>query len=90
MVGAGRQEVKKPRWKDLADGPEHERIAIIGAQAEAGNVVGFFVDDDAKADRYIKKILNQFPSLEVMGRWFGPAGSVLVKVRKKAVDDAIH
>lgn len=77
--------MKKPRWKDLADGPEHERIAIIGQHVMMGEVVGFFVDDDAKADRYIKKLLRAFPQVIVESRSPGPSGSVLVRV-KKAVD----
>lgn len=43
-------------YADLADLPEDDRIAIIGTSAES-TVVGFFVDDDAKADRYVKKLL---------------------------------
>lgn len=45
-------------YADLADLPEDDRIAIIGKTAATGRVVGFFVDDDAKADRYIKKLLD--------------------------------
>jgi hypothetical protein len=44
-------------FADLADLPEDDRIALIGAAAETGQIVGFFVDDDAKADRYIRKLL---------------------------------
>lgn len=47
-------------YADLADLPEDDRIAIIGRTAESGQTVGFFVDDDEKADRYIKKLLASF------------------------------
>jgi hypothetical protein len=42
-------------FADLADLPEDERIRIIAETAQT-QVVGFFVDDDAKADRYIQKL----------------------------------
>lgn len=45
-------------YADLADLPEDDRIRIIGESAASGQTVGFFVDDDAKADRYIKKLLD--------------------------------
>ena len=47
-------------FADLADLPEDERIRIIGETAERGERVGFFVDDDAKADRYIQKLMSGF------------------------------
>jgi hypothetical protein len=43
-------------FADLADLPEDDRIRIIAEAVEAGQVVGFFVDDDPKADRYIRKL----------------------------------
>lgn len=46
-------------YADLADLPEGRRIAIIGQAAESA-VVGFFVDDDAKADRYIEKLRARY------------------------------
>lgn len=61
-------------FADLADLPEDERIAIIGQTAEAGQIVGFFVDDDLKADRYIKKLLAGY-RVRVVER----AANVLVK-----------
>jgi hypothetical protein len=54
-------------FADLADLPEDERIRIIGQTAEQGQRVGFFVDDDAKADRYIQKLTSQF-RVEVVDR----------------------
>lgn len=47
-------------FADLADLPEDERIRIIGQTAETGERVGFFVDDDVKADRYIEKLTRKF------------------------------
>jgi hypothetical protein len=46
-------------YADIADLPEDERITIIGRQAER-KIVGFFVDDDEKADRYIDKLIQRF------------------------------
>ena len=46
-------------FADIADLPEDERIRLIAAQAES-QIVGFFVEDDPKADRYIKK-LEKYP-----------------------------
>lgn len=43
-------------FADLADLPEDERIRLIAEAAQAGQIVGFFVDDDMKADRYIRKL----------------------------------
>lgn len=46
-------------YADLASLPEHERIAVIvDYVTSTGSVAGFFVDDDTKADRYIRKILR--------------------------------
>jgi hypothetical protein len=35
---------------------EDERIALIGQTATCGRAVGFVVEDDAKADRYVAKL----------------------------------
>lgn len=48
-------------YADLADLPEDQRIAIIGrVVTEQLKTVGFFVDDDEKADRYIEKLTTSF------------------------------
>ena len=47
-------------YADLADLPEDARIDIIGQAAELGERVGFFVDNDATADRYIEKLTKRF------------------------------
>lgn len=44
-------------FADLADLPEDDRISIIARTAMAGQIVGFFVDDNEKADRYIAKLV---------------------------------
>ena len=55
-------------FADLADLPEDDRIRVIGETAESGDRVGFFVDDDAKADRYIRKLTKWYPRVEVVER----------------------
>lgn len=55
-------------YADLADLPEDERIHIIGQSAADGKVVGFFTDDDAKADRYIAKLTKWYPTVRVIDR----------------------
>ena len=71
---------RKPFYADLADLPEDERIAVIGKQAEGGAKVSFIVEDDAKADRYLSKLLTQF-KVVVTERGAGPVqGTVYVKV----------
>lgn len=41
---------------DLADMPEDEQISAIRAAIAEGLVVGVFVDNNEKADRYLRKI----------------------------------
>lgn len=75
--------MKKPVYADLADLPEDDRIAIIGAQVQAGKRVAFLTDNDAKADRYIRKLAERFGA-EVEARGAGPIPNVVyVKVRPK-------
>ena len=62
---------------------EREQITAIGNSARGGALVGFFVDDDAKADRYIAKLRAQFPAIVIVDR--RPLlGAVLVRVRGAA------
>lgn len=69
-------------FADLADLPEDDRIRAIARTAEHGHVVGFVVEDDAKADRYILK-LAAFP-VRIIGRGPGPVkNSILVRVGPK-------
>jgi hypothetical protein len=66
-------------FADLADLPEDERIAVIAATAQT-QVVGFFVDDDVKADRYIRKLgdrvrlIERKPNVLVKGTVFVKVG----------------
>ena len=67
-------------YADLADLPEDDRIAIIGKAAENGALVGVFVDDDDKADRYVAKLTQRF-KVKVVDRKAGlVAGTVLVRI----------
>jgi hypothetical protein len=62
---------------------EREQIDAIGHSARGGKLIGFFVDDDAKADRYIAQLLALFPTLTIVDR--RPLfGAVLVRVRGQA------
>jgi hypothetical protein len=67
-------------FADLADLPEDERITAIAAAAVAGNVVGFVVEDDAKADRYTRK-LGAYPVRIVDRKHFTLKGHDMVMVR---------
>ena len=68
------------KFADIADLPEDERVSIIGRYAESGIVIAFIVDDDEKADRYIRK-LRQRHKVRVISRGPGPvAQSVAVRV----------
>lgn len=67
-------------FADLADLPEDTRIDIIGQTASGGALVGFVVDDDEKADRYIKKLSERF-KVRIIDRGAGPvANTILVRV----------
>ena len=74
-----------PVFKDIADLHEDERITSIGNLAMTGIKVAFCTDaDPGKADRYIEKLLAQFPQLVVFDRFNGPTpGAVTVKVKKR-------
>ena len=71
-------------YADIADLPEDERITLIGQRAETGERVGFFVEDDAKADRYMTKLQTQFQVQEVKRSHGFPANTVLVIVTRLA------
>jgi hypothetical protein len=74
-------------FADLADLPENDRIAIIGKTAESGQIVGFFVDDEPKADRYIAKLLKRFKVKVIeRGRWSPVKNAVLVKIGPSVVN----
>ena len=60
--------------------PEDKRIDLIGHRVvDHKEQVGFVVEDDAKADRYISKLKAKFPSIVVKERLRGPVkGTVSV------------
>lgn len=66
-------------YADLGDKPEDERITILGTLGETQDVA-FVVDDDAKADRYVRKLLDRH-RVRVVNRCYGPiATSVTVVI----------
>lgn len=67
-------------FADLAHLPEDKRIEIIGSGAEDGGIIGFVVETDTKADRYLRKLLARY-RVRLIGRGRGPVeGSVLVRI----------
>lgn len=66
-------------YADIADLPEDDRLTIIGTAAAGGRLIGFVVDDDAKADRYIAKLTQRF-KVRIIQRAAGPHGMILVQV----------
>lgn len=68
-------------FADIADLPEDDRIAIIAETAQT-QIVGFFVDDNAKADRYIQKLGNRVRLIERKSDLL-VKGTVFVKVGPK-------
>lgn len=73
-------------FADLADLPEDDRITIIAqtASAPGAGIIGVVVDDDAKADRYIAKLLKASSQVRIIDRGPGPVkGSVLIRVGPK-------
>lgn len=67
-------------FADLADLPEDDRIDIIAQAARDGAIVGFVVEDDQKADRYVQK-LRERGRTRIIGRGPGPVeNTVLVRV----------
>ncbi|MDP2319590.1 MAG: hypothetical protein Q8O42_09670 [Acidobacteriota bacterium] len=70
-------------YADLAGMPEDDRIKVIAETAASGEVVGFVVEYEAKADRYIRK-LEKYPLVKVTHRGPGPVtGTILVRVSAK-------
>lgn len=51
------------KYADLADLPENDRIRAIGELAMKGEVVGFVVETNGKANRYLKKLRKKFPKV---------------------------
>ncbi len=70
-------------FKDIADSGEESRIDQIAAEIEKGLVVGFVVDNDENADRYIRKLQLKVKLLEIDHRGPGPVeNTVLVRAKK--------
>ena len=68
-----------PAYADLADVPEATRIAIIRRYLAVGKTVAFIVDNDAKADRYLRQLEDT--GAQVLDRGPGPVRStVFVKL----------
>jgi hypothetical protein len=68
-------------YRDAADLPEDVRIDLIGKHASSGKRVAFVVEDDEKADRYMRKLKEKFPNLKEIERGNGPVeGVIYVKV----------
>ena len=67
---------------DLGALHENERIRMMADQVRSGCRVGFFVEDEEKADRYLRKLRVLVP-LEVLYR--GTAeGALLITIGPKA------
>lgn len=70
-----------PFYADLGDLSEDTRVNMIGATATAGKIVAFIVEDDVKADRYLKKMRQHGYDIRVVERGKGPVkNTVFVKV----------
>lgn len=75
--------MKIPEYSDLKNLSEDERITLIGRAATVHKkIIGVIVDDQKKADRYIKKLTAQFPDIEIISQ-FPLAGSITIKVGPK-------
>ncbi len=72
----------KPKFADLGNLDENQRIALIGdAVMCLGKTCGVVVETDEKADRYVKKLTDKFPGIVVVARFHGPVkGTVTVKL----------
>lgn len=80
------------KYQDLSQMPEKDRIMHMGkmlmelaridpSKQHSG---AFLVDNDEKADRYIKKLGMAFPDIEVLSRGNGPVPkTVMVKIGTK-------
>lgn len=67
-------------YVDLFELPEDYRIETIGTAAQDGVLVAFVVEDDEKADRYIRLLHERF-KIRVVERGVGPVkDTVFVKV----------
>jgi hypothetical protein len=60
--------VKPSLYADIADLPEDQRIVVIGNMAMTGKIVAFIVDDNEKANRYLRKLREKFPMVVEVDR----------------------
>jgi hypothetical protein len=74
--------MSKPVYLDIADFDEDARVDVIGrAVMEQKKTSAFIVEDDAKADRYLKKLKKRFPGIRLIARGDGPVkDTVFVKL----------
>ena len=66
-------------FADIAHLPEDERIDTIGRCVMLGKTTAFIVDNNKKADRYIKKLQAKFPSVVIQARG-KLKGAIVVRV----------
>jgi hypothetical protein len=72
---------RMPPFADLHKLPEDERIDLIGHYTmHETKTIGFVVEDDEKADRYIAKLKAKFPGIVVDAR-FPLAGQVCIRLK---------
>lgn len=78
------------KFKDAADLPEDERIDLIGKAVDSlslGKTGAFVVDDwPGKADRYIRKLAQRYPDVEVVKKIAGPMKGMTSVILKKRDD----
>ncbi len=75
---------KKIPYIDLHKLSEDERIEMIGHRViEHNQTIGFIVEDDKKADRYIRKLEKRFPNKFDMRKVEVPEGFCTVLVQNK-------
>jgi hypothetical protein len=68
---------------DLHRLTEDQRIMLIGTRAMTGQVVGFIVEDNEKADRYMRKLIDRFPLLHEKERGPFAGGTVFVQCTRR-------
>lgn len=70
------------QFRAISDEEEGKRIHLIGTSVMRDKLaVGFVVEDEAKADRYIAKLKQQFPGIRVTYKGPGPVSdTILVKL----------
>lgn len=66
-------------FANLAELPEDARIEIIGRTAENNQRVAFIVEDQEKADRYMKKLTERF-NVSIASQLPGPVPETICVV----------